>query len=352
VLFLLACAVFAQAVSEFVLAGLLPAVAADLDVSLAAAGALTSAFAVGMVVGAPVMALVARRLPARSALAGFLAVFVVAHVVGALTSAFAVLLCTRVLAALANAGFLAVALSAAVRLSPGRPARATSILLAGTTLALVAGVPLGALLGAAAGWRSTFWVVAALTLPALVGVLRLPAGSASAMPDVRTEVRGLRPAVPTLVLAVLVNGGTFAVLTYLAVLVTPVPLALASFGTGAFVGVAVAGRLADTRFRTLLTAGLPMLLATWIALALWPSVPLVGMAGALAFALGSGAVARSLALADAPSLGGGAATAALNVGAVVGPLLGGVSLTLGPAGPAVVAGALVALAVALTTSPS
>src|SRR5689334_21739983 len=99
-LYLLALAVFAQGTSEFVLAGLLPAIAADLGVSLSQAGLLTSSFAVGMVVGAPVMAAGGRRLSPRWTMTGFLVVFVIAHIVGALTGSFAVLLLTRFLAAL------------------------------------------------------------------------------------------------------------------------------------------------------------------------------------------------------------------------------------------------------------
>src|SRR5690625_3718529 len=94
-LYLLALAVFAQGTSEFVLAGLLPSIADDLAVSLSQAGLLTSAFAVGMVIGAPVMAAGGRRLSPRWTMTAFLAVFVVVHIVGAVTDSFTVLLLTR-----------------------------------------------------------------------------------------------------------------------------------------------------------------------------------------------------------------------------------------------------------------
>lgn len=156
-LVVLACAVTALATSEFMLAGLVPDIAADLGVTPLAAGSLTSAFAMGMVLGAPLTALSARRLPPRLALCGFLAAFVAAHVAGALTPGLGVLLVTRVLAALCTAGFLAVALAVAVAaVPPERTARATAALLSSTTVALVAGVPAGALVGQAFGWRATF----------------------------------------------------------------------------------------------------------------------------------------------------------------------------------------------------
>lgn len=142
VVVVLACAVFAQGVSEFMVSGLLERIAADVGVPVGAAGLLTSLFAAGMVAGAPVMAVAAGAVPRRAALTGFLVVFTAAHVVGALTTDFAVLLGTRVVAAVANAGFLAVALAALPALAgPAGLGRATSVVLSGVTLACVAGVP-------------------------------------------------------------------------------------------------------------------------------------------------------------------------------------------------------------------
>lgn len=363
VLYVLAVAVFAQATSEFMPSGLVPDIAADLRVPVAAAGSLSAAFAVGMVAGAPLTALFARRFPPRTSLAAFLVVFAAVHVVGALTTSFGVLVVTRVVAALACAGFLAVALAVAVRLAGDRTARATSVLLAGSTLALVAGVPAGALLGQLAGWRATFWAVALATLPALAGVLAgVPAraGAGGPMPAVTRELAALRrlPVVATLLVAALVNGGTFAVYTYVAPLLTgaggagprAVPVALALFGAGAFAGVTAAARFADARYRALLVGGGTAVAVGWVALAVsagsgWVAVVLLAVLGGLAFAVGTAVIGRSLALMpDAPTMGGSLTTAALNVGATGGPLLGGASLSLSHAGPAWVAAGLVVLA--------
>ncbi|MFK4546965.1 putative MFS family arabinose efflux permease [Streptomyces tendae] len=181
-LYLLAVAVCAMGTSEFMLAGLLPDIASDLGVGVGTAGTLTSAFATGMVVGAPLVAALARSRPGRSSLLAFVLAFAAAHAVGALTTSFPVLVATRVVAALANAGFLAVALTAAAALVPAdRKGRALAVLLSGTTVATVAGVPGGALLGTLLGWRATFWAVALLCLPAALGVLAgFPAGRARA----------------------------------------------------------------------------------------------------------------------------------------------------------------------------
>src|SRR5690606_20805216 len=116
------------------LSGLLEPIAGDLDVPIGSAGLLTSLFAVGMIIGAPVMAVTAGRWPVRYSLAGFLALFLTVHIVGALTSDFGVLLGTRLVAAVANAGFLAVALAALPALvGADRVGRATSLILSGVT---------------------------------------------------------------------------------------------------------------------------------------------------------------------------------------------------------------------------
>ncbi|EPH39669.1 putative Chloramphenicol resistance protein [Streptomyces aurantiacus JA 4570] len=187
ILYLLGLAVFAQGTSEFMLSGLVSDIAADMEVSVPAAGSLTSAFAVGMIVGAPLMAVLSLRWSRRRALLGFLVTFLLVHVVGALTTSYAVLLGTRVVGALANAGFLAVALATATSLvAPDAKGRATSILLGGTTLACVAGVPGGALLGQLWGWRAAFWAVALISVPAVVAIARAVPAGPPAPPPPRT----------------------------------------------------------------------------------------------------------------------------------------------------------------------
>ncbi|MEN1974556.1 Cmx/CmrA family chloramphenicol efflux MFS transporter [Cellulomonas sp. P4] len=367
---LLAVAVFAQGTSEFVLAGLLPGIATDLGVPLARAGLLTSGFALGMVLGAPVMAAAARRLAPRWALSGFLAVFIAAHVLGAGTGSFALLLTSRVVAAAANAGFLAVTLSTVTRVVPaGRRTRALAVVLGGTTLALVAGVPAGALVGDLLGWRATLGAIALLCLPPLVAVLvaapARPAADAGtgAAGTIGRELASLRarPVRLDLALTALVNGATFGSFTYLAAVAAgpagltggALPALLAVFGVGAFLGVTLAGRIGDRHGRRLITVTGPALVAGWALLAWAADAPvalrvLTPVQGALSFALGSTLVARVVATADAPTMGGSFATAALNVGAVVGPVGAGPALdAAGAAGPFAVSAALVLTAVGL-----
>ncbi|MFE6996179.1 Cmx/CmrA family chloramphenicol efflux MFS transporter [Microbacterium sp. NPDC057659] len=371
-LYMLALAVFVMGTSEFMLAGLLPAIATDLDIPVGTAGLLTSAFAVGMVIGAPLMAAFARRWPPRVTLSVCLLVFAGSHVIGALTPAFSVLLTTRALSALANAGFLAVALSTAATLVPAdRKGRALAILLSGTTIATVAGVPAGALLGTAMGWRATFWTIAILCVPALIGVIRgitddagRSATSASS-PDLGAELRQLTAPrlILTMALGALINGATFAAFTFLAPVVTEkaglaegwVSVALVMFGLGSFLGVTIAGRLSDRRPGLVLAIGGPLLLAGWIALAAVASHPvallaLVLVQGLLAFGVGSTLITLVLYSASgAPTMGGSYATSALNLGAAVGPVLGAVGLATGSGllAPVWIAAALTAAALVI-----
>ncbi|WP_280500385.1 Cmx/CmrA family chloramphenicol efflux MFS transporter [Nocardia farcinica] len=374
-LYLLALAVFAMGTSEFMLAGLLPAIAADLGVPLGAAGMATSAFAVGMVVGAPLTAAFARRWPPRRGLPAFVLVFAVVHVAGALADHLWVLVVTRVAAAFAYAGFLAVALATAVTLVPAeRTGRALAVLLSGTTLATVAGVPGGAVLGGLLGWRVTFWAVAVLCLPAAVGIataktLRRPdAGSQAERPAalaLRAEIAQLaRPRLlSAMTTAALVNAGTFGAFTFLAPLITGpvglsqrwIPVALMLFGLGSWLGVTAAGRLADRWPGQVVAVGGPLALLGWLATAATTHpatlLVLVAVQGALSFAVGSTLVARVLGEATgAPTMGGAYATAALNLGAALGPIAAAATLGTGPAERAPFVAAAVAVALALATA--
>ncbi|MGW0608194.1 Cmx/CmrA family chloramphenicol efflux MFS transporter [Streptomyces sp. NPDC002644] len=368
-LYLLAMAVFAMGTSEFMLAGLLPDIASAFGVTVGTAGVLTSAYAIGMIVGAPLVAASARAWPTRPSLLAFVLVFAAAHAVGALTTSFAVLFATRVVAAIANAGFLAVALTAATALvPPDRKGRALAVLLSGTTVATIAGVPGGAVLGTALGWQATFWAVAALCLPAALGILKgVPSGreeheAATGRSALRAELAQLtRPRLLlVMLLGALVNAATFGSLTFLAPVVTDtaglgelwVSVALVLFGAGSFVGVTVAGRLSDRRPGQVVAFAGPLLLLGWPSLALLADRPaallvLVFTLGALSFALGSTLIARVLHEASgAPTMAGSYATAALNVGAAVGPVVAAAALgtEAGVLGPLWASGLLVAVA--------
>ncbi|MFF3631846.1 Cmx/CmrA family chloramphenicol efflux MFS transporter [Streptomyces sp. NPDC002164] len=340
-------AVFAQGTSEFMLSGLVSDIAADLQVSIPAAGLLTSAFAVGMIAGAPLMALFSRSWPHRRALLFFLCVFGAVHVVGALTPHYGVLLATRVVGALANAGFWAVALVTAVSLvGHGARARATAVVVGGVTVACVAGVPAGAVLGGHLGWRSAFWAVALVCVPAAVVIARtIPGGRRSAPASAGTELRALTGPrlLLTLLTSALVQGATFCAFSYVEPLATRVtglgqgwvPVLLALFGLGSFIGVTITGRVVDARPVALTAGGLALLAVGWAVFALTAGSPvatvlLVLVQGMLAFGTGTALMSWVFRLAaDAPTLSGSFATSAFNVGAALGPWLGGLAIDAG-----------------------
>ncbi|MET8846164.1 Cmx/CmrA family chloramphenicol efflux MFS transporter [Amycolatopsis sp. NPDC004625] len=349
--FVLGLSVFALGTSEFMITGLLPGMAADLHVSIPDAGLLISAFAVGMVVGAPLLAIGTLRLPRRRTLLTLLGVFVVAHVVGALAGSYALLFATRVVAALACAGFWAVALATTIALVPAdRRGRAMAVLVGGLTVANIAGVPAGTFLGQHAGWRAAFWAVAAVTLVAVAGVALLVPETTGDAVGVRTELRLYRRGRVWLALGViaLAQAMIFAAFSYLAPLLTEtdglpegwVPGVLALFGVGALIGISASGRLADRRPFATLYSCLALALAALLVLALTTDA-LVAVAAVFVFGVaGFGAnpalnVRAYQAAGDAPTLVGASTTAAFNVGNTAGPWLGGAAIDAGLGFPSV-----------------
>ncbi|MFI6743229.1 MFS transporter [Nonomuraea sp. NPDC050451] len=193
VIYVIGFGVFAQGTSEFMLSGLLPSVAGDLHVSLSEAGLLVSAFAVGMVVGAPLLTLATLKLPRRAALIGFQVIFVAGHVAAALVPHFGFLLVTRVITATAYAGFWALASVAAVSLvTAGQRGKAMSVVAGGLSVSMIVGVPAGTLLAQHTGWQAVFWAVAAMTALSVAALLlALPGGHDTDAPPLklRTELR-------------------------------------------------------------------------------------------------------------------------------------------------------------------
>ncbi|MFD0166148.1 Cmx/CmrA family chloramphenicol efflux MFS transporter [Streptomyces decoyicus] len=348
-IYLLGLGIFAQGTSEFMLSGLLPDIATDLGVSIPDAGLLVSAFAVGMVLGAPVLAVATLRVPRRTALVAFQLVFVAGHVAGALAPGYGVLFATRIVSALAYAGFWAVAAATAVSLvPPGAKGKALSVVAMGLTLATIVGVPAGTVLSQHAGWRAAFWGVAALTvLSALSLRAVLPGGHGAdgELLSVRSEIRGLaRPALwVSYLVTTLTFGAAVVTFSYLAPLLTEVsglpaqwvPVVLALYGAGGLAGVSLGGRIADAVPLRTLFIGVGALTVTSAALALTAgslgiTVVLVFVLGFTAFVVNPVVQSRVFRLAPgAPMLAGALNTSAFNVGITLTPMLGGLTIDAG-----------------------
>jgi DHA1 family chloramphenicol resistance protein-like MFS transporter len=345
--YVLGLSIFAQGTSELMLAGLLPEMATDLSVSIPQAGLLISAFALGMLVGAPVLAVVTLRWPRRDSLLGFLAIFIAAHIVGALTSDYWVLFATRVVSAFVYAGFWALGATAAVSLVPENArGKAMSIVAGGLTIATIIGLPAGTVIGQHFGWRAAFWVVAALSALSAIGVLaKIPGGRSTVVPQLRNELRTM--ANPRLWLSygitALSTGSIFVTFSYLGVMLanttgiseTWVPAVLALYGLGSLIGIGIGGRTSDAHpFRTLYVgaAGITVIAA---GLALTANLPapvivLVFLLGAFGFATNPALNTRVFAMAGtAPTLATAINYSAFNVGITVGPWLGGIAIGAG-----------------------
>ncbi|WP_218020951.1 Cmx/CmrA family chloramphenicol efflux MFS transporter [Nocardia crassostreae] len=280
--YILGLGIFTQGTSEFMLSGLLPGMAADLDVSIPDAGLIISAFAIGMAVGAPLLAVATLSWPRRTALVALQAVFIAAHVAGAVAPNYGVLFATRIVSALAYAGFWGVAVATAVALVPAQAkGKAVAVVASGLTLATIVGVPAGTVLSQFAGWRAAFWGVAALTLISLLGaLLAIPAatGTQDETHTVGAELRAM--ARPQLWLSYAITafafGAVIVTFSYLAALLTEVsglpegwvPAVLALFGVGGLIGMAVGGKFAQTYPIRTLTAGIGVLVTASLALAL------------------------------------------------------------------------------------
>ena len=263
---------FAIGTTEFVSMGLLPQLASGVGVSIPTAGHVISAYAVGVVVGAPLIAVFGARLPRRELLIGLMAVFLVGNAASALATGFASLTAARFFAGLPHGAYFGVAsLVAAGLVATERRGRAVSGVMLGLAFANVAGVPAATWLGQHAGWRSAYWLVSGLAaLTALLVLWLVPHVAANRDATGRNELSAFRnPQVLLTLLAGAIGfGGMFAVYTYIAPTVTDVaglgegrvPLYLLAMGLGMVVGTPLGGRLADwSIFRSLLVSSVSMI---------------------------------------------------------------------------------------------
>jgi DHA1 family inner membrane transport protein len=255
----LALSSFAIGTTEFVIMGLLPQVASSLAVSIPTAGWLVSGYALGVFIGAPIMAILTQKLAHRSALMALMGIFILGNALCALSPDYDFLMLARIITALCHGAFFGIgAVEAASLVAPDKRAQAIALMFTGLTLANVLGVPLGTALGQAAGWRTTFWAVTGIGLASLISIFFLLPRTADKPehPDMLRELTRLTPAVYLgLSITVVSSASIFAMFTYIAPLlnvithVSPrgVSYTLFLIGTGLTLGNVVGGRLADWR---------------------------------------------------------------------------------------------------------
>jgi predicted MFS family arabinose efflux permease len=349
----LALGAFAIGTEGFMIAGLLPALARDLHVSVPTAGNLVTAFSLAYAIGAPVMAVLTAGFERRRLLAFAMGAFTVANLLAALAPDFAGLLTARLLLALSAATFMPAASGYAAGLGgQERQGRALSMITTGLTLAIVVGVPLGVLTGTGLGWRATFLGVAGLAGLSLLGILvRLPrqAPNATAGLGVRLALARRFDVLLVLATSVLTVAGTFTVYTYLGAFMTAVTglgprglvMVLLVFGVASAVGARLGGIAAD-RYgaRATVIAGCVLVLLAYVgvsfnatvgpARALMAILPAIVLWGVASWGLMTAQQARLVALApDLASVSLSLNSSAVYLGSATGAALGGLVIAGG-----------------------
>ncbi|MFD5700854.1 MFS transporter [Streptomyces lasiicapitis] len=343
----LAIGAFGIGTTEFVIMGLLPQVAGDFDVSIPTAGLLVTGYALGVVVGAPLMTVLGQRITRKRMLMLLMGLFIVGNLISAVAPVFGVMLAGRVVASLAHGAFFGIgSVVAAELVAPEKKAGAIAMMFTGLTVANVVGVPLGTLVGQAIGWRVTFVIVASLGVLGLAGIAKL-------VPDLpkpegvrlRDEVGAFRNVQVLLAMAmtVLGFGGVFAAITYITPMMTDVAgyaessvtWLLVLFGLGMVAGNLIGGKFADRALMPMLYISLGALA---VVLALFTvtahnkvaAAVSVMLIGALGFATVPPLQKRVLDQASAaPTLASAANIGAFNLGNALAAWLGGIVISSG-----------------------
>ncbi|MBE8475806.1 MFS transporter [Streptomyces justiciae] len=360
----LAVGAFGIGTTEFVMMGLLPEVADDLNISIPTAGHLVSAYALGVVIGAPLLAAATARMSRRTVLIALMALFVAGNAASAFAPDHHWLLAARFLSGLPHGAFFGVgAVVATTMVAPERKARSVSLMFLGLTVANIAGVPVATLMGQHLGWRATFLGVSAIGLAAIAALAALIPHDrvAPAHGGLRGELAALKSLPVWLALGTTVAGfgALFAAYSYITPMLTDsagyadasVTLLLALFGVGATVGNLVGGRLADHAMRATLFGGLVSLVVVLGAFPLLMSTPVsaavaVVLLGVAAFVTGSPLQLMVMEKASsAPSLASSANQAAFNLANAGGAWIGGLALAagFGATSPALAGAALAVL---------
>ncbi|AWL39533.1 MULTISPECIES: MFS transporter [unclassified Streptomyces] len=343
----LAVGAFGIGTTEFVIMGLLPDVATDFQVSIPTAGFLVTGYALGVVLGAPLMTVLGIRTTRKRMLMFLMGLFVVGNVVSALAPVFGVMLAGRVIASLAHGAFFGIgSVVAAGLVAPERRAGAIALMFTGLTVANVVGVPLGTFIGQAVGWRTTFFVVAGLGVLGFLGVAKLvPEQPKPEHVRIRRELAAFRDVQVLLAMAmtVLGFGGVFAAITYITPMMTEVAgyapgsvtWLLVLFGLGMVGGNLLGGRFADRHLMPLLyvsLGALSLVLALFTLTAhhkVFAAVTVV-LIGALGFATVPPLQKRVLDhAAGAPTLASAVNIGAFNLGNALSAWLGGVVIAAG-----------------------
>ncbi|OMI38808.1 MFS transporter [Streptomyces sparsogenes] len=343
----LAIGAFGIGTTEFVIMGLLPEVADEFHVSIPTAGYATTGYALGVVLGAPLLTLLGTRLTRKRMLTTLMGLFIAGNLLSALAPAFVLLLAGRVLASFAHGAFFGIgAVVAADLVAPHKRAQAIATMFTGLTVANVVGVPMGTWIGQTFGWRASFLAVAGLGVLGLAGIAALvPSTPGPAAARLGQELAAFRnPQVwLAMIMTVLGFGGVFAAITYITPMMvdvagygaSSVTWLLVLFGLGLVGGNLIGGRYADRALMRMLyitLGGLAVVLAafTFTAHNKVAAAATLLLVGAFGFATVAPLQKRVMDQApDAPTLASAANIGAFNLGNALASWLGGIVISAG-----------------------
>jgi DHA1 family inner membrane transport protein len=337
----LAVGAFGIGVTEFTPMGMLPLIAGDLGVSIPAAGLVVSAYALGVLVGAPLMTLASARIPRRRLLVGLMAIFTLGNLLAAISDSYAMLVVARLVTALNHGAFFGIgSVVAAGIVPPERRAAAVASMFSGLAIATIGGVPLAAWIGEILGWRAAFWGIAAIGAVAMLALrVALPELKADPVADLRAEVRALGrgPVLAALALTVVGFSAMFTLFTYVVPILRIetgatslfVTAMLVLFGIGLTIGNWLGGRLADrsvdgTIIGSLAAQIIILVLFAWGMHGEAPAAVLIVLWGVASFAIVPPLQMRVMDEARAaPNLASAMNIGAFNLGNAIGAAVGG-----------------------------
>ncbi|WP_261764461.1 MFS transporter [Paenibacillus xylanexedens] len=336
---------FAIGMTEFIIMGLLPNVATDLNVSIPQAGQLITGYALGVAVGAPILTVFTHKIPQKKLLVLLMCIFIIGNALSVIAPTYGLLISARILTAFAHGTFLGVGSIMATKLvTPDRRAGAVSVVLAGLTIANIIGVPFGTFIGQQLGWRSSFGAITILGIVSLLGIIRfipvIPQGTPA---NLGQQFRNLiRPQVLlVLLIGAMGCGSLFAVFTYITPMLVDisgfaeksVTWILVLFGFGVTLGNMVGGRLADWKLMPSLIVNFGILAVLLAALTLTLHNPVLAVItiffwGVAAFGIMPGLQLRIMNMTrEAPLLATTSSHSAFNLGNAAGAYLGGFAIT-------------------------
>ncbi|MFK3891448.1 MFS transporter [Sphingomonas sp. NPDC079357] len=337
----LAVGAFGIGVTEFAPMGMLPVIAADLHVSIPAAGLLVSAYAMGVLIGAPLMTLTTGRIDRRTLLIALMGIFTLGNALSAVADGYWMLMAARVVTSFNHGAFFGVgSVVAASLVSPDKRAGAVAAMFTGLTVATIGGVPAATWVSEAIGWRTAFAGIAGVGAIAMLSLrFALPSLPAVEGGDMRAELLVLTrgPVVMALALTTIGFGGVFTVFTYIVPILRDVThgstgyvtAMLMLFGVGATIGNGIGGRLADRSVDRALMTMLAIMALTLLAFTVLMQWPVTAAIAILIWGIASFAIVPPLqmrvmdAASDAPNLASAMNIGAFNLGNAIGAALGG-----------------------------